>query len=324
VKETVSARDPGHPRRVLVTGGAGFVGSHIVDRLVHDGDDVVAVDDLSTGLAANVPPGVPLERMDVAGGDLRRLALDFRPDAIVHCAALASVSRSIADPSADARVNILGTIAATDVANAVAARLVYITSGGALAGPATTLPVSEDDPVDPISPYGLSKWVGERYVRLLGAGHAPATVLRLANVYGPRQRADLEGGVIAIFIERLRHGLPLEVHGDGLQTRDFVHVADVVDAVARSLDTDASMTFNVATGEGVSIRSLVTVLEAVSDRTATITFSPARAGDIRHSRLDPRRAAEGLGWRPAIALADGLAELWHAGAGSTERARELP
>lgn len=296
---------------VLVTGGAGFVGSHVVDRLLADGVEVVVVDDLSTGSRANLPSDARLEAIDVAGDGLIELVGSVRPTAIVHCAANASVVRATADPIHDARVNILGTINVVRAAATVGARVVYLTSGGALHGRPGPGPTAEDAAIDPSSPYGLSKWAAERYLDLLARDSAPA-VLRLANVYGPRQRTDLEGGVVSIFIDRMRHGLPLEVHGDGGQTRDFVHVLDVADAVIRALGTPALLTVNIASGTATSIDELIAALARVSGRTPGVVRTAARPGDVRHSQLDPRRAAEILGWRPEIGLESGLDGLWRA------------
>jgi UDP-glucose 4-epimerase len=299
-------------RPVLVTGGAGFIGSHVVDRLKEIGADVVVADDLSAGSTANLPADVRLERLDVVDHALADLVGDLHPAVIVHCAANASVVRAASDPIHDARTNILGTINVAEATIAVGARLVYVTTGGALFGQARILPINEDAPVEPVSPYGLSKWVAERYLDLLLPTNVPAIVLRLANVYGPRQRADLEGGVITIFIDRLHRGLPLEVHGDGDQTRDFVDVFDVAVAVVRAVASRSAMTVNVASGRGTSVNELIAMLARVSGRTPTVVHGPARPGDVRHSRLDPRRARELLGWTASNELAVGLDRLWKA------------
>jgi UDP-glucose 4-epimerase len=299
-------------RPVLVTGGAGFIGSHVVDRLRGLAADVVVVDDLSSGSTANLSPGVRLERIDVVEHALVDLVVSLRPAAIVHCAANASVVRAAADPVTDARTNILGTINIAGAAIAVGCRLVYITSGGALFGKPRTLPIDEDAIVEPIGPYGLSKWVAERYLDLLTPGGVSVVVLRLANVYGPRQRADLEGGVVTIFIDRLRRGLPLEVHGDGDQTRDFVHVFDVADAVVRAVASSSAVTVNVASGRGTSVNDLITMLAQVTGRTPKVVHGAARPGDVRHSSLDPRRAREQLGWTAETDLAVGIDGLWNA------------
>jgi UDP-glucose 4-epimerase len=298
-----------HPRSgpIVVTGGAGFLGSHVVDALRTASQPVIVVDDLSSGTDANVPPDVPIERLDVADERLESFIHRVRPVVVVHAAARASVPRSTADPVGDARANILGTIRVAGASRDVGAHLVHISSGGALAGEPERLPVSEDDPATPISAYGTSKWAAEAYVRLLCPS---ATILRPANVYGPRQRRDLEGGVVAIFVDRHARGEPLEVHGDGHQSRDFVHARDVAEAVRLAAEARTVATLNISTARATSIRDLVAVLADVSGRAPTVVTGPPRAGDVRASLLDNARAAAVLGWAPSIDLRTGLAELW--------------
>jgi UDP-glucose 4-epimerase len=294
---------------IVVTGGAGFLGSHVVEALGAEGHRVIVVDDLSSGSDANVPPDVPIERIDVAEDAVDDLIRTLRPAVVVHAAARASGPRSDADPVGDARVNVLGTIRVAGAARAVGAHIVHLSSGGALAGAPRRLPVTEDDPPSPISAYGTGKWAAEGYVRLLAPS---ATILRPANVYGPRQRRDLEGGVVAIFVDRHARGEPLVVHGDGLQSRDFVHVRDVAGAVRRAAAARATATVNVSTGREMTIRDLVAVLAEVSGREPAVVSGPPRPGDVRASVLDTSRARDVLGWAPSVELRDGLAELWEA------------
>jgi len=296
----------------MVTGGAGFIGSHVADRMLADGADVLVVDDLSTGSLANLPAGARFEQIDIVDPGFGDLASDFRADTILHCAANASVVRADADPAGDARSNVLGTIEVAKAAAAARSRLVYVTTGGALYGNPRYLPADEDHPIEPLSAYGLSKWVAERYISLLLGSDPPAIVLRLANVYGPRQRTDLEGGVVSIFIDRLQRGLPLEIHGDGSQTRDFVFVSDVADAVLLASDCQTALTVNVASGTGTAINELVSTLTRLSGRTPVVRHTAERPHDIAHSRLDPRRARERLGWTPKIDLETGLQLTWQA------------
>jgi UDP-glucose 4-epimerase len=292
--------------KVLVTGGAGFIGSHIVEALLDDGHSVVVVDDLSSGSRANLAAGVELIEHDVASTETSALIARLAPGVVVHAAAQVSVSASTADPRRDAVSNILGSIGVFDGARAAGARqVVYITTGGALYGEPQYLPCDEDHPIEPISPYGLSKWAGERYLALLLPG-AVRTALRLANVYGPRQSAAGEAGVVATFVTRMLSGAPVEIHGDGEQTRDFVFVGDVADAVCRSIRTPHTTALNIGSGASTSVLQLFAVIESLTHYRLPPTRAEARSGDIRNSVLDVRRAEAILGWRPQVNLEEGL------------------
>jgi UDP-glucose 4-epimerase len=293
--------------RALVTGGAGFIGSHAADALLDLGYDVWVVDDLSRGMRANVPGGASFEQVDVGSERAVGVIKAMAPDVIVHCAAQTSVPRSFEDPELDARSNILGTLHALTAARLTGCRrFVYVTSGGAIYGDPVHLPCGEDHPVRPLSPYGLSKWMAEEYLRLTAPREMSVVILRLANVYGPRQRSDGEGGVVAIFAERMLGGAPIEIHGDGEQTRDFVYVGDVVAAIVAASTTDKGTTVNVATGVGTSVNGLYAKLAAVTGYARSPTSAPGRRGDVRDSRLDVRRAQATLGWRPKVGLDEGL------------------
>lgn len=297
--------------RAVVTGGAGFIGSHVADRLVHLGYAVLVADDLSTGLRSNVPDAARLEEIDVADPALERLLAEWQGEVVVHCAAQVSVASSVANPTHDARSNVLGTVSTIRAAVAGGCRsFVYVTTGGALYGSPRYLPCDEDHPIDPISPYGLSKWTGERYLDLLAPESMSHVVLRLANVYGPRQRSDGEGGVVAIFAKRMRNGLPIEVHGDGGQTRDFVYVADVVDAVIAGVNAARSTTVNIATGRAVSVLDLFRAMASISGYADSPSFTAPRSGDVRHSQLAIEKAARDLSWVPGTPLEQGLAETY--------------
>jgi UDP-glucose 4-epimerase len=293
-------------RRVLVTGGAGFIGSHLVDRLVARGDRVTVLDDLSGGSAANVAPGAELLRLDLESAEARDAVTALAPTAIVHCAAQASVPGSFADPVRDARSNIVGSLRLVDAARAAGTgRFVYITTGGALFGRPMTAPWRETDPIDPISPYGISKSTVETYLGVLPP--APVTsVLRLANVYGPRQGASGEAGVVAVFLDQMTRGLPVVIHGDGEQTRDLVYVGDVVDAVEAVLATDDGGVYNVGTGIGTSVNALFRELARLTGYEAEPAYGAPRIGDIRHSALDVGRARAALGWAAVTSLEQGL------------------
>ena len=293
--------------RALVTGGAGFIGSHVVDRLVDGGHEVVVVDDLSTGKRSNVNPDARLVVMDIGGPELLELAASFRPDVISHCAAQASVAVSVADPIRDAVVNVVGGVNVCRAAvRAGCSQFVYVTTGGALYGNPEYLPCDEEHPVRPISPYGLSKWTVEQYLRVMLPPSMGVKVLRLANVYGPRQDPKGEAGAAAIFAARMLRGDGVVIFGDGEQTRDFVYVDDVVDAHERAMMAGESLTVNVGTGVGTSIND---VFEAMSRETG-YTLPPERVGerpgDIRHIYLDPSRAHELMGWEATTLLSEGL------------------
>jgi UDP-glucose 4-epimerase len=295
-------------RRVLVTGGAGFIGSHVVDRVVASGAEAVVIDDLSSGSAAYLPTAVSLVRVDLASSDAVTAIVELQPDSIVHCAAQTSVPASFGDPTRDARSNIIGSLNVIEgCRRAQAAPLVYVTTGGALYGRPMLVPWDERAAISPISPYGISKWTVESYLGVL-APASEVSVLRLANVYGPRQGAVGESGVVATFIERMRKGLPIIIDGDGEQTRDLLYVADAVDAIVAALSFGGSGSFNIGTGVGTSINALFDELIALTNYGSPPEFGPSRVGDIRHSILDPTLAGKVLRWRPRTALGSGLAK----------------
>lgn len=296
--------------RILVTGGAGFVGSHIVDRLLGQGHEVRVVDDLSTGRRELVNRAARFQRCDIRSRRLPRLVDTWRPEAVVHAAAQASVVRSVAEPDFDASVNITGTLALVRACGAAGARtFLYISTGGAAYGDTSNLPTPEEQPPAPSSPYGVSKTAGERYVECYGPLFDMRTlVLRLANVYGPRQNPQGEAGVVAIFADRLLRGEPCVINGDGEQTRDFVYVEDVADAVVRGLErADATAVVNIGTGIETTVNAIYARLARAAGVTRAATHGPAKAGEQRRSALAADRAARVLGWMPTTTLDDGLA-----------------
>lgn len=305
-------------RRILVTGGAGFIGSHVVEALLAAGEEVHALDDLSKGQVTNLPDGVPLHVLDIAGGGVERLLRETRFDAVVHCAAQTNVMRSIADPGLDRRINIDGLRNVLDAAvSSGVARFVFISSGGAVYGE-TPEPADETTPPQPDNPYGVHKLMGEAIV-----ADAPisSVTLRLSNVYGLRQRSDAEGGVISIFADRLAAGQPLQVFGDGEQQRDFVHVADVVAAIVLALDEPSMRgVWNVGTGAPSTVNAVARLMTAAFGSGNTIVHLPPR-GEIRRSCLDVSKLAATGRWRPSRSLAGGIAELATAAAASTIPAR---
>lgn len=308
----VESRPRGGARRLrnraVVTGGAGFVGSHIVDALVERDWDVLVIDDLSTGHAANLAPAVDLACHDICTGAASEALAAFRPHAVLHVAAQPSVSVSVERPLHDARVNVLGGMnIATAALTAGAQQFLYVNTGGALYGRPRYLPCDEAHPVEPLSPYGLSKWTLECYLHMAVEPRMPLAVLRLANVYGPRQDPAGEAGVVAVFADRMRAGLPVTIHGDGGQTRDFVYAGDVARAAMLALTARRHLTVNVGSGVATSVRSLFDHLAAVTHYPLAPVHGPERAADIRHSALDSARARRELGWEALTPLPLGLA-----------------
>jgi len=289
-------------RRVLVTGGAGFIGSHVVDALIAAGDDVHALDDLSKGQVTNLPDSVPLHVADIAAAAPDR-AFAHGFDAIVHCAAQTNVMRSLTEPHLDRRINVVGLRRVLDAAVATGVRrFVFISSGGAAYGE-TAVPASEATPPRPENPYGRHKLEGEA---IAAAAPLSSVSLRLSNVYGPRQRSDAEGGVISIFVDRTAAGLPLTVYGDGEQQRDFVHVSDVVAAITLALDAP-SMTgvWNVGTGVATSVNTLVATMRRAFACDPRIECLPARH-EVRRSVLDVAKLAGTGRWAPRVSLEAGI------------------
>jgi len=311
--------------RILVTGGAGFIGSHIVDALVAAGHGVAVLDDLSSGSRDNLPDGVPLHVADIRDAAAVNRAFDAeRPDAVCHQAAQMSVSRSVREPAFDAEVNCLGLLNVLDAAVRTGCRrFVFASSGGVLYGDVTA-PAPETTPADPVSPYGITKWVGERYLRFYAAEHGlTAVALRYSNVYGPRQNPHGEAGVVAIFCKKYLAGQPATINGDGRYVRDYVYGTDVARANLLALTGDVSgveagtlTSLNIGTGVGTDVNELETHLRAALGRVldargrsavlAPPVHGPARPGDLRSNLVDASLARRVLGWQPTLALPAGL------------------
>ncbi len=295
--------------RILVTGGAGFIGSHVVDRCLSAGHEVVIVDNLSTGRRELVNPSARLAVVDLRNAELADVFHTERPDTVIHVAAQAEVRRSVEEPVFDADVNILGSVNLLECCRRFGVtRVVYSSSGGAVYGDTETLPTPEDHPARPASPYGVSKLTVEHYLAcwrdLYGI---PGVALRYANVYGPRQSPLGEAGVVAIFSHRLLRAEPAIINGDGLQTRDYVYVGDVAGANLRAVERpDVCGPINIGTGAQTSVVDLFEQLRAVAGVDARATHGPAKLGEQRRSVLDIGRARELLGWSPNVSLAEGL------------------
>ena len=307
--------------RTLVTGGAGFIGSAVVDRLVRDGHEVMVVDDLSTGRLENLADAfnsgrVHLAEVDLAGPELAGVVAEARPEVVHHLAAQIDVRRSVADPLHDARVNVLGTIALAKAAlDAGCRRLVFASSGGTVYGEPepSALPIDERHPAGVTNPYGVAKRSAEDYLASFADLHGLEPVsLRLGNVYGPRQDPHGEAGVVAIFCNRLLADEPVTVFGDGRQTRDYVFVEDVVDAfVAAGEHPDApGARLNIATGVETSVLELYARLREIAGFGGEPTFAPPRPGELGRIALDCSEAGRVLGWRPAVDLGEGLSRTW--------------
>ncbi len=292
--------------RVIVTGGAGFIGSHLVDALAARGDDVLAIDDLSKGKRDRVE--APFAVVDIR--DAAALAATFaehRPDVVLHLAAQADVRLSVSDPAADAAVNVTGTINVLQAALAVGARVVFASTGGAIYGEEAPRPTPETAATEPEAPYGTAKLCAEEYVRLFNRLHATRhAILRLGNVYGPRQDPSGEAGVVSIFAGRVVRNEPPTVFGDGLQTRDYVFVGDVVQAFIAAGDTDVAGLWNVGTGREVSVIDLIDGLAQISGASIEPHFAPGRQGELQASSLDPSAARRALGVSASTPIDEGL------------------
>jgi UDP-glucose 4-epimerase len=305
-------------RRVLVTGGAGFIGSHVVDAYLARGDEVWVVDDLSSGRRENVPDGAELVVLDIRDEEVRNLFREVRFDLVNHHAAQIDVRVSVLDPAKDASINLLGLLNLTEAAIEVGTqRFVFVSSGGVVYGEPEQIPTPESAPKLPRSPYGVTKLTGEQYLHYYRQVRGLEYVaLRYSNVFGPRQDPHGEAGVVAIFCNRLLSGTPLTIFGDGEQTRDYVFVRDVVSAnmlastvqlgEGEGLDARA---FNVGTGVATSVNRLADVLEAIAGSAPGRDRQPERPGELRHSTLDSS-LLRSQGWTPAFTLEEGLRETY--------------
>jgi UDP-glucose 4-epimerase len=294
--------------RAVVTGGAGFIGSHVVDALLARGDEVHVLDDFSRGKRENVPAGVVVHEADIRG-EPGRIFDEARPEVCFHLAAQADVRVSVERPDFDADVNVVGTLHVLEAAREHGTKIVFSSTGGAIYGECEA-PAREDHPRAPLAPYGVSKLAGEEYIaaynRLYETGHVS---LRFGNVYGPRQDPKGEAGVVAIFMNRLREGEAPKIFGNGTQTRDYVYVGDVVAATLAAAG-HAGGVLNVGTGVETSVLELYERIQRVAGVEREPAFAEARPGELQRSVLDPSLAKRELGWEPAHSLDEGLAETW--------------
>jgi UDP-glucose 4-epimerase len=297
------------PMRILVTGGAGFIGSHVVDAALAAGHSVAVLDNLSTGSRAQVNPAARFHEVDLTDRHtLARVLKEEQPAVVNHHAAQTSVRISVDDPTADAQVNIAGSLnLLEECRHAGVAHVIFSSTGGAMYGEAEIVPTREEYPAWPVSPYGIAKLSVEHYLYYYRHQYGLAyTVLRYANVYGPRQNPHGEAGVVAIFSERLLGGRPAVIYGDGEQTRDYVFVGDVVQANLRVLESRTAGTFNIGTGVEATVNQIYQILAEAAGVTRPPEYAPGRPGEQRRSALDARHATNVLGWRPSVPLVDGL------------------
>jgi len=303
--------------RAIVTGGAGFIGSHVADALLERGDEVLVVDDLSTGKRENIPAGARFLEADIREEGLAEIFAGARAQVCFHLAAQADVRVSVEEPLRDAAVNVLGTLRVLEAARGCGAQVVLASTGGAIYGECER-PAPESASTLPVSPYGAAKLAAEGYLatynRLYGSGHV---ALRYGNVYGPRQDPHGEAGVVAIFFGRLARGERCLIFGDGLQTRDYVYVGDVVRATLAAVGCPGGV-FNVGTGVETSVVELYERCRRVAGVDLQPEFAPPRLGELQRSALDPALAERELGWRAQVSLDEGLRATWRSIAGAGE------
>ncbi|WP_313892097.1 NAD-dependent epimerase/dehydratase family protein [Psychrobacillus sp.] len=295
--------------KVIVSGGAGFIGSHLVDELISRGVEVHILDNLVSGKLEQVNPHAHMYVVDICSEEARRIVVDVQPDAFFHLAAQADVGKSVQHPKYDADVNIIGTINMLEACRQAKVRKFIFASTSAVYGNLSKDLLSEKDVSIPASYYGLSKMTAESYIRLFYELYRQSyTILRYANVYGPRQKPKGEGGVVAVFLDRIKKGGHIHVHGDGQQTRDFIYVKDIVAANIAALDRGAQETIQVSTSQRTSINEILGLLTDTYGISVDKEFTDAREGDIKHSCLCNEKAKKLLNWNPAYKIGEGLKE----------------
>ena len=295
--------------RILVTGGCGFIGSHIVDAYIAQGHDVTIIDDLSTGTIDNLNKKATFFEKDIADPDLHALLGNHTYDVVNHHAAQINVRTSVSDPILDARTNIIGALNILHYGiHHDMKRFIFASSGGTVYGEPSEFPITENFPIAPTSPYGIAKAAFERYLTVFAALYGyRSVILRYANVYGPRQISKSEAGVISIFIENILNNTGCTIYGDGKQTRDYVYVADVVDANVCALTSDA-LTVNIGTGIETSVNALIDILSHIAGQKIAHEHGQARAGEVFRNVVSPQKAAQLLDWKPTTTLNKGIAQ----------------
>ncbi|MEJ5314680.1 MAG: NAD-dependent epimerase/dehydratase family protein [Anaerolinea sp.] len=296
--------------KILVTGGAGFIGSHVVDLMIEAGHDVVVVDNLSTGRQRNLNPKARFYQVDIRDPELRYVFEQEKPDVVDHHAAQMNVRRSVTDPLYDADVNIRGSVHLLELCREFHVRkIIYISSGGAVYGEPVYLPCDEEHPVRPLCPYGLTKYAFELYLYIYQQNYGiDYTVFRYPNVYGPRQDPLGEAGVIAIFTGQMLRGQPVTIYGSGEQVRDYVHVHDCALANLLALENGSGRVYNLGSGQGTSVNELFRRLKSITGYTGEPVYAPAKVGETFKIYLNAQRAKEELGWSQTISLDEGLSQ----------------
>lgn len=297
--------------KAVVTGGAGFIGSHLVEELISKGAEVHVLDNMISGHLHNVHPHAVVHTEDIRSKEAKQIILREKPDVVFHLAAQADVGQSIREPKYDADVNINGTINILEACHEASVKKVIFASTSGVYGNLQKDLISEEDLAIPISYYGLSKLTAESYIRLFYQLYGLSyTILRYGNVYGPRQSAKGEGGVVAIFLDRIKKGMPLVIHGDGEQTRDFIYVKDVVQANIAAIENGHQETIQVSTARRTSVNQLVKMLTQIHGSQIDTVHTHARKGDIKHSCLDNKKARQLLQWHPQVDVFYGLTETY--------------
>ena len=297
-------------KTALVTGGAGFIGSHLVDRLVSQGFRVVVIDNLSTGKLKNLNPAATFDHIDITNKSVVEVFQREQPDLVFHLAAQASVSASTKDPIQDSDINVMGTLRLLEAARRCGIeKFIYSSTGGALYGEPQYTPCDENHPIVPLSPYALSKYVGELYLQLYHRLYLlNYTTLRYGNVYGPRQEPHGEAGVVAIFTQAMLEGKQPQIFGDGNQERDFVYIDDVVEANLAAIERGDADAFNIGTGEKTSVNRIFESIQSIIKYRWGPEHGPARPGEVYQISLDGSKAARELGWTPQATLEEGLGQ----------------
>lgn len=295
----------------LVTGGAGFIGSHLVEELIAKGHKVHVLDNMTSGHLEYLPSEAFLHVQDICSKETKQLILKERPDIVFHLAAQADVGRSIGEPQYDAEVNIKGTINILEACCEAKVKKIIFASTSAVYGNLQKEILSEKDETVPISYYGVSKLAAESYIRIFSdLYNLSYTILRYGNVYGPRQTAKGEGGVIAVFLDKIKNGMYVNVHGDGEQTRDFIYVKDIVGANIAAIDKGYNKTIQISTAKKTSVNEIIDMFAQIHDSKIDIYYTDPRKGDIKHSCLDNKKAQQLLCWQPKMDIVNGLIETY--------------